>query len=55
MKIQELSKRELKYINGGASFAYRVGQLIRFAFKATSPAGYTEFITEVIVNEVMSE
>ncbi len=53
MKIQELSKRELKYINGGASFAYRVGQLIRFAFKSQTPAGQAEFIAEVIVNEVI--
>lgn len=35
MKIKglvELNSNELKMINGGASFAYRVGQGLRFAF-----------------------
>ena len=52
MKLYNVSEKVLKKINGGASFAYRIGQIIRFALKSTTPVGYTEFIVETVVNEM---
>lgn len=52
MNIQKLKKEELKAIQGGASFAYRVGQVIYIAFKSVTPASYSEAITEAVVNEM---
>lgn len=36
----ELNNTELKNIAGGATFAYRVGQCIRWAGFSTMPGGY---------------
>lgn len=52
MKSKNLSKKELKKINGGASFAYRVGQIIRGSFMSITPAGYAQFVAEAVVNEM---
>jgi len=47
----ELSADQLKLENGGASFAYRVGQTLRFiAIAASDPiTGATDAVIDVIV------
>ena len=38
--VIELSSIELETVTGGATFAYRVGQLIRWAGLSTMPGGH---------------
>ncbi len=50
--MKELKFEELKNIEGGASFAYRVGQLLRGVFmSAGNPGGYCNFIMGCVINE----
>ena len=53
--MKDLNFEELKKINGGvATFAYRVGQLIRGLFMCVTPVGMCEFFGEDYVNEQLS-
>ncbi len=50
--MKELKFEELKNIVGGASFAYRVGQLLRGVFmSAGNTGGYCNFIMGCVINE----
>lgn len=46
-KITELSSLELETITGGATFAYRVGQVIRWAGFSTLPGGWSRISIEM--------
>ena len=43
----ELNNEELNDIDGGATFAYRVGQLIRWAGLSTIPGGHAQILFEI--------
>jgi len=50
--MKELSCQELKSVEGGVTFAYRIGQLIRGTLmSAGSVKGYFDFMMEAIINE----
>ncbi|MCK9638422.1 MAG: bacteriocin [Prolixibacteraceae bacterium] len=50
--MKELNFEELRTIEGGASFAYRIGQLLRGVFmSAGNPFGYCNFISGCLINE----
>ena len=52
LEMKELSCQELRNIEGGVTFAYRIGQLFRGAFmSAGSVKGYFDFMMEAIINE----
>ena len=51
-EMKELKFEELKNVEGGASFAYRIGQLLRGVFmSAGNPEGYCNFIMDCLINE----
>lgn len=51
-EMKELNCQELRSIEGGATFAYRLGQLLRGTFmSAGSVKGYFDFMMEAIINE----
>ena len=56
--ILELSVVQQKAIRGGASFAYRAGQIIRFLYIDISGGpilGTTEAITDLVATEVQNK
>ena len=51
-EMKELNLQELRNVKGGATLAYRIGQLIRGAFmSAGNVQGYFDFMMEAIINE----
>lgn len=53
--MKEMNINELKSINGGESFAYRVGQAIRWLVLSQTPEGCLQFQVEIAVNEALSD
>jgi hypothetical protein len=49
--MKELNSYELKNVNGGVSFAYRFGQLLRGIFMCTNAPGTAQFVGEFMLNE----
>ncbi len=54
--VHELNIYELENINGGASFAYRVGQALRFCWITATggPAGASEAAIDLIVTNTQN-
>lgn len=54
--MKELNIDELRDVDGGvATFAYRVGQVIRGIFMCGTPTGLFQFVGEVYLNEQESK
>ena len=49
--MKELSINELRTIEGGSTFCYRMGQLIRGIFMCHTAMGTAEFLGEMVIND----
>lgn len=53
--MKELNSLELSEVNGGATLAYRLGQILRGAYmSAGNIKGYFDFMAEAIENEMIA-